>query len=785
LIGNNSGCTFNAAAGNTDQVGTAASPIDPRLGPLQDNFGPTFTHELLPAVPASGGNPAKPVSPAIDAGTCQDGSGGTLTVDQRGVISRPQPVGGSCDIGAYEAAGTYSVTSFDDVDDGTCDATHCSLREALAAATLESRIEVAPGTYTLSSELIIDDNLLTITGDGSATTIIQAAATPNVATSRVLSIASGKSVEISGVTIQNGKTAILSSGGGGILNQGNLILNDVTVSGNTVDSPANGGGGILNQGELTLTNVTISGNTANFPARGGGILNKGTLTLNSGNAGILGDGIANDGGTVTVTGVTTSSNTAAGGGVTIHGNFGYGIYNEGTTPLTLTNLAVSANASGGILNRGTLALSNSTVSANPGSGVTNEGSSLTLTNVTISGNTGGGVDNSGGTVTITGSTVNSNSTISNGGGISNSGTLNISGSTINDNTASGSGGGIINQGNMTLSNTSITGNDAGDGGGIYNDRDGTLTLSSSTIRGNTASGGGSRGGGIWNSGTLTMHSSTVNGNHAQIGGGIFGHPPITNAASAASDPNVSSQSENSATARIINSTISANSATDHGGGIYNAGDSAVTITHSTITGHSAASGGGIHNLGALTITNTIAANSTSGGDCFNDGTITDGGHNVVEDASCGFVHGVNGNITGLDPMLDDLQDNGGPTLTHGLLPGSPAIDAAHRAACEDDELNGQDQRGFARHAGLGCDIGAFELDLQERICGDANIDGLVDVTDVIVALQILVGKFTPSPDQLSLSDVNQDGTLNVLDTLSILRSVVWDSPLPGTCAAGD
>jgi len=86
---------------------------------------------------------------------------------------------------------------------------------------------------------------------------------------------------------------------------------------------------------------------------------------------------------------------------------------------------------------------------------------------------------------------------------------------------------------------------------------------------------------------------------------------------------------------------------------------------------------------------------------------------------------------------------------------------------------------------LGCDIGAFELDLQERICGDANIDGLVDVTDVIVALQILVGKFTPSPDQLSLSDVNQDGTLNVLDTLSILRSVVWDSPLPGTCAAGD
>jgi hypothetical protein len=98
---------------------------------------------------------------------------------------------------------------------------------------------------------------------------------------------------------------------------------------------------------------------------------------------------------------------------------------------------------------------------------------------------------------------------------------------------------------------------------------------------------------------------------------------------------------------VINCTFSGNSAhsdmEDTGGAIYN-GDG-----------------------GAVTITNTIVAKTTNGGDCLNDGTVTDGGHNLIEDtgSSCGLTNGENGNIVGVDPLLcpDGLQDNGGPTQT--------------------------------------------------------------------------------------------------------------------------
>ena len=72
---------------NGDLVGTAASPINAQLSPLQDNGGPTLTVALLPG------------SPALGAGACTDANGAPLTVDQRG-FPRPQVTG--CDIGAFE-----------------------------------------------------------------------------------------------------------------------------------------------------------------------------------------------------------------------------------------------------------------------------------------------------------------------------------------------------------------------------------------------------------------------------------------------------------------------------------------------------------------------------------------------------------------------------------------------------------------------------------------------------------------------------------------------------------
>jgi CSLREA domain-containing protein len=124
LIGNNTGCTVLSVG--TDQVGTGLSPIDPKLKPLANNGGPTFTHALL-------GD-----SPALDAGgpIC-------LTPDQRGFAGPTDGNGdfvNDCDIGALESEDpvqqTFTVNATDDVNNGMCDAAHCSFREALLAANV-------------------------------------------------------------------------------------------------------------------------------------------------------------------------------------------------------------------------------------------------------------------------------------------------------------------------------------------------------------------------------------------------------------------------------------------------------------------------------------------------------------------------------------------------------------------------------------------------------------------------------------------------------------------------
>ena len=114
----------------------------------------------------------------------------------------------------------------------------------------------------------------------------------------------------------------------------------------------------------------------------------------------------------------------------------------------------------------------------------------------------------------------------------------------------------------------------------------------------------------------------------------------------------------------------------------------------------------VSNRGSAVLTNTIVANSISGGDCY--GSITDGGHNLDSDGTCG-LDPAKGSLPNTDPMLGPLQDNGGPTWTHALQPGSPAIDAGDNSQCPST-----DQRGFYRHIdgdGDGtaiCDMGAYE-----------------------------------------------------------------------------
>jgi hypothetical protein len=343
---------------------------------------------------------------------------------------------------------------------------------------------------------------------------------------------------------------------------------------------------------------------------------------------------------------------------------------------------------------------------------------------------GGGILNDHSTLTVSNCTIRGNQTVyGRGGGISNDGesgsaSLEINNSSVIFNDSDG-GGGIYNNGylgsaTLTINNSTVSGNLAGNdgnaGGGIYNDGrvgSATLTINNSTLSDNSAVSAGSNGGGIFNDGaaggsaTLTVNNSTLSDNSAAtFGGGIY-----------------NDGLSGSATLTVTNSTISGNSVGTFGGGIYNygaSGSATLMVSNSTISGNSAGfGGGGIHNYGhfgegaTLQIGDTILKTGSSGANIENyEGTVTSHGYNLSSDNGGGLLTATGDQIN-TDPLLGPLQDNGGPTFTHALLVGSPAIDAG------DPNFNPNsfnppmvyDQRGtgFNRVANGRIDIGAFEV----------------------------------------------------------------------------
>ncbi|MCP4537818.1 MAG: hypothetical protein GY832_11800, partial [Chloroflexi bacterium] len=212
-------------------------------------------------------------------------------------------------------------------------------------------------------------------------------------------------------------------------------------------------------------------------------------------------------------------------------------------------------------------------------------------------------------------------------------------------------------GTSIISNVTITGGSVpGFGGGVYVGSS-SVTVINSTIRGNQTT--AYDGGGISvRTGSLTLINSAVTGNSAsRVGGGI----------ERTAGPGKSNVT-------LINSTVSGNYASQ-AGGIFSDGSGDLTLINSTVAENSAAlSITGIHvywSDGPI-MTNSIVVDRC--GYYYGSAPRSKGGNIVTPDSNCYLDHPTDQNVERADLLLGPLAYNGGPTMTHALLPGSPAID---------------------------------------------------------------------------------------------------------------
>jgi hypothetical protein len=439
---------------------------------------------------------------------------------------------------------------------------------------------------------------------------------------------------------------------------------------------------VLPGAELTLDDLTIRGGTAPGGESGGGILNAGHLWLHRC--------------------VVQSNYTATGLGGFVGGTGGHGggIYNTGW--LTLDRCRVSENATAG----------------GGGGGIDPNAADSTSQGPGGNGGSGAGIC-SAGILTLDDCTISKN--VTGDGGMGGCATASQPGSAGGK---SGDGGGVFNGGKLVLNRCTLSGNSTGPGGGgggSYFDwgDDSGLCYTPGGPGGN-----GGDGAAIYNTGDLTLVTSTVSGNTNGAGGNGFD--------GAGSGGNGGIYSLGPLTIRSC--TISSNSGGEGGfgysfmgeyfqgcggnGGIVNATNSSLATLRNSLVALNLVGPGGVF-FAIYDPTTQVWILSGPSPDL--SGPFTSGGYNLIgqTDGSTGLTNGVNGDLVGtgtppLNPLLGPLQDNGGPTLTHALLRGSPAIDQGKRFG------ESTDQRGMHRpydfpsipnaSGGDGTDIGAFELE---------------------------------------------------------------------------
>ncbi len=254
--------------------------------------------------------------------------------------------------------------------------------------------------------------------------------------------------------------------------------------------------------------------------------------------------------------------------------------------------------------------------------------------------------------------------------------LKVYDSLLTDNVADFGGGAILVYTSLArIENSTLSYNSASTGAGLRATDYADVTIINSTLRGNSAS---SKGGGLyagWDA-VISVYGSSIVANSSSLGGGVI----------ASDESNV----------RLLNTTISGNTATNSGGGVYSESYATVRLLNSTVIGN------GEDNLyfgftqGDIELYESIVALPTEGDNCEGTGFLSGSG-NFDDDGTCPDAAPI---VAGVDLDLT-IADNGGPTETHALLAGSVAADASPCGPATD-------QRGFSRSDGL-CDAGSFEL----------------------------------------------------------------------------
>lgn len=293
----------------------------------------------------------------------------------------------------------------------------------------------------------------------------------------------------------------------------------------------------------------------------------------------------------------------------------------------------------------------------------------------------------------------------------------VSGLTLTHGSGRFGGAVAVFEENLTLRNAVISDSSALFSGGNLYMEGGFLSIQESMITGGAADAGG---GIAVEGGFLTIDRSTVAANQADRGGGIYAANALV---------------------QIASSTISGNNASSSGGGAFGEFLTTFEARYTTVSGNSAGLAGGSFNLQSqsiLVLDHAIVANGTPQ-DLVQSGSFISAVRSLIE-APGGAINGVNAdNLLGVDPGLAPLADNGGPTQTHALLPGSPALNAGDPAASASAPLTDQRGPGFVRIAGGRADLGSYEEQaLASALDVPLSTAGLLAMATLLAGIGVLV-----------------------------------------------